>query len=94
MNHAFFLPPYLRGQSKFDRTLRKRPLDVWGRGGQNARRYKLQKGSRNRTFEIANYLIIPYSYFALFAQYSAYTPLKYTNLQPKKLIHRMEPVQV
>ena len=41
-------------------------------------RYKLQKGSRNRIFEIASYLIIPYSYFALFAQYSAYTPLTYT----------------
>ena len=45
----------LRGESKFDRTLRKRPLDVWGWGGQNAGRFKLSKGSCNRTFQISKY---------------------------------------
>ena len=31
----------------------KRPLDVWGRGGQAAGRYKLQKGGCNRIFSIS-----------------------------------------
>ena len=46
-------------------------MDVWGRGGggggqgQSAGRYKLQKGSRNRSFESFS------EFFFLFAKYTA-----------------------
>ena len=32
-------------------------MDICGRGGQRAGRYKLQKGGRHRTFEITKYQI-------------------------------------
>ena len=48
--NAYHKESYFRGQSKFECTLGKRPLDVWGRGGQSAGRYKLRKGGCNRIF--------------------------------------------